>query len=133
MLAGFVDQEGEEFDAGGELFEREGRLLAGRKFQYLEDGEVAGDDELRQIVIGERIEVVQRLTRRLVEIATGRLLLDDQLARPEEVDEPLLAAQLLGGMLEESAAATAIDPVDIEELRLERLAVTLLIGMPSPA
>lgn len=83
-------------------------------------------------MVWNRIEIFERLVAGLVQIQSGRFLFSNQFAGPEQVDESLLVAQLLGGMLKQGAAATTIDSNNVEKLRSEGLALALFIGCACP-
>lgn len=65
-------------------------------------------------------EIVQRLGAGAVQVAAGRLVLDQQLALPEQVDEALAVAQFLDRLLEGGDKAT-FDAKDLEEVVVEGL------------
>ena len=64
----------------------------------LEGLEVAHEDAARAVALGKRIEILYVLSVRLAKITPGALLLDDQDARPEQVDEARAIVEL-GDML----------------------------------
>ncbi len=85
--------------------------------------EVARQDEPRTLRLGQPVEIIERLFRCSLEVEPRRLVLDDQLAGDEQVDEalpalvPRLDAAFVDGDL------FPVDAKDGEELIPERLLV----------
>ena len=59
--------------------------------------------------------------------------LNEELAGPEEIDEALLVAGFLDGVLEEGPVAAMVDAEDGEEFGLEGLAVAFFVDFALPA
>ncbi len=66
-----------------------------------------------------------------LEVFAAALVLDEQNAAPQQVDEATLAVVLFDGGFKRSDAA-ALDPIDIEEVIPERLGLGILAGFVCP-
>ena len=66
--------------------------------------EVGNDDVARDLavlaVVEEGLDVTERLRLRLAEIPAERLVLDDEVALPKEVDKPVMTGDFLHGRFE---------------------------------
>ena len=115
----------------GQLREGEGDGLTLVQVVKLEGPEIADEDVARTVALGQRVEVLSGLPVRLAEIAPGALLLDDQDARPEEVDEPRPVVEP-GDMLLVAGDGPAAHIEDLEEVVVEALRLALLVGSVPP-
>src|SRR5690606_24603189 len=105
-LAGLIVEEGEVADVARQILQREGNDAIREQVAKLEGGEVGDDDGLGQVVVRHGGKVVEGLDLRPGKVASGRFLLSEELARPEEVDEALPSPSFLDGVFEEGTVAT---------------------------
>ena len=126
-----TEDEAERLDVAGQFREREGDGLPLVEIVKLEGLEVAHEDVARAVALGQRVEILPGLSVRPAEIAPGALLLDDQDARPEQVDEPRTVVEL-GDMLLVAGDGLAADIEDLEEVVVEALRLALLVGRVPP-
>ena len=82
-----AEDEAEVLHVRGKVLEAESDLCSLVEIVQLEGLEIADEDVAGTFPLLERIEVLSGLTVGFAEIAAGALLLDDQDARPEQVDE----------------------------------------------
>ena len=85
-------------------------------FQVVEAkaGEIGDQHVLGQVALQDAGEIVQRLGVGPVEVFAARLVLDQQHAFPEQVDEALLVAELFDRLLKRGEPL-ATDAEDIEK------------------
>jgi hypothetical protein len=114
-----------------QVLEREFVRGPGCQVVQAEGDEVADDDVARQVAFLDAGEIVQRLGKGAVEALAARLLLHQQHAGPEQVDEPLSAAVLLDRVLEGGDALVG-DAEDFEEGDPERLGLARFVGGVGP-
>src|SRR3546814_19640022 len=105
---------GELFDVLVQFGQREGDFTP--RFQLLqpESLEITDQHELGQIVIAQAKHVIVRLPLGLEQIFARALLLDQQHARPEQVDESALVALDQIDLLLEHPDALPYAPDDVE-------------------
>jgi hypothetical protein len=100
---GFVaSQKAKQSDVFVQVFQRKFHRFASGQAVHAHAGKVAHHDELGQVALGQTREVAQGLVKRSVQVFAQRLLLDQQHAGPEQVNETLASAvffhrQLKGG------------------------------------
>ena len=122
--------EPEFLDVAGQVHKGEGDGLTLAQIVKLEVLEVAHEDVARAVALGHRVEIFPGLPVRLAEITPGALLLDDQDARPEQVDEARAVVQL-ADMLLVARHRPAAHVEHLEELVVEALRLALLVrGVP---
>ena len=126
MSAAVPEDEAERLDVRGQLREGEGDGFPLVQVAKLEGPEVADEDVARAVALGQRVEVLSGLPVRLAEIAPGALLLDDQDARPEEVDESRAVVEP-GDMLLVAGDGPAAHVEHLEEVVVEALRLALLV------
>ena len=127
------EDETERLDMRGQVREREGDGLTLVEIVKLEGLEVAHQDEARALALRQRVEILPRLFVGFAEIAPGALLLDDQHARPEQVDEARTVVELRDmGLV--SRDAPPPHPEHVEEGVVKALRLALLVGgiLPVP-
>jgi hypothetical protein len=122
-----AEDEGEVLNIVLEVGEQESPLAPFLQVEQVPALEVAGQNVSWPLRLREPVVVIKGLVARLAKIETGGLLLDDERARPEQVDEALLVARqvldplLIGGDL------AAADAEAIEEVVVEGLGLALLV------
>ena len=126
-----AEYEAERLDVAGQVLEREGGGLPLAQIMKLKGLEVACQNVARLVPLGERVEILPGLTVGAGQIAPGALLLDDQDARPEQVDEPGAVVGLLHMFLV-ARDGPAPDPEHLEEVVVEALRLALLVGRVPP-
>lgn len=122
-----ADDEAERLDVVGQVRQREPGLFARVQIGQMEGLEVADHDVAWELVVLQARKVVEGLGAGAVEITASRLVLNQQLAFPEQVDETLAVAQLLDRLLEGGDQA-AFDAEDLEEVVVEGLRVAPLVA-----
>jgi hypothetical protein len=101
-------------------WELEHFALGGVQVDDRHPGEVARDDESRQLLVREGVEVVERLVDRLAEVLSSALVLGQQHARPNHVYEAGAASRRASRVaLERSAHPSTLDTEEGEEVRPE--------------
>jgi len=118
--------EPELVDVAGEVREGEGGGFPLVQIVKLEGLEIADEDVAWAVALGQRVEILPGLSVRLAEIPPGALLLDDQDARPEQVDEPRAVVEL-GDMLLVAGDGPAAHVEHLEEVVVEALRLALLV------
>jgi hypothetical protein len=116
-------------------FGRERRVLIGFQVMQGDSPEVRDDDPSGYFFVSpgvlEAAYVVHRLRVRLPEVLASALVLNDQAARPEQVDGAPRPTKLLYGFLERRNGST-FDAENVEELIPERLALRVLTRFVFP-
>ena len=123
--------EAKSLDMVVQVRQGERSLLALVQIVKLEAPEVADQDIARPFPLGQAVEILPGLPVGDFEIAPFALLLDDQDARPEQVDEPGAVIQLLH-MRFVARDGTSPYTGNLEELVVEALRLTLLVGCVLP-
>ena len=82
-----AEDEAERLDMSGQVRQREGDDLPFVQIVKLVSLKVAHQDVARALARGQRVEILPSLLVCCRQIASGALLLDDQHAWPEEIDE----------------------------------------------
>src|SRR6056297_58631 len=121
------EDEAEALDMVRQVLQQEGRFLAGVEVDQLERLEIADKDVSRLFVIGDVAQVVERLLLGLEQIAPLGFLLDDEGARPEQINESAgtPGARHRHFILRDLAA---LDPEDAEKGVVKALGLALLIA-----
>ena len=114
-------------EIGLEVLEQESPLAVLLQIEQVPALEVAGQDVARAVALQQPVIIIERLVARLAQVQSRRLLLDDQGARPEQVDEALLVAGQVADTLLVSRDLTAADAEAIEEFVVECLGFALLV------
>jgi len=122
-----ADDEAELLDVLRQVGEREAGLLAFVAVEKLERLEVAEKLEAGPVPFRQRVEVRTGLIAGGDEIAPGALLLDQQDAGPEQVDEAGRVVEALDVFLVAGDGAPP-NAEDVEELVVEALGLALLVG-----
>ncbi len=126
-----AQDEAELLDVSGQLGEREARLLAFVEVEQFEVLKIAHQQVAGPLVLRESVEVGHCLSAGRGEIPAGALLLDEQHARPEQVDEALGVVEPLDVLLVAGDAAP-LDAEDPEESVVEALRLALLVAGVRP-
>jgi hypothetical protein len=92
---------------------------------------VAHHQRVRQVALGNAGKVAHGLVERGLQGLAARLLLDQHLPRPEQIDVTLPAAVLFDGMLEARDAPVG-EAEDLEKVDPERDGLLLFVGRVSP-
>ncbi len=121
-----AEDEPERLDMRGQVREREGDDFALVEIVKLEGLEVAHQDGARAVALGQRVEILPGLFVGRFQVAPGALLLDDENARPEQVNEPGAIVEL-GDVLLVAGNLTTAFPKDLKELVVEALRLALLV------
>ena len=118
-----------------QVFQRELDSFGGFKPVHPKAREVADDNDLRQIPLGQAGEIRECLSQRGVQVFATRLLFDQQHAGPEQIDKAVCsgfgAGQLFHGMLKGGDALVG-DAEDFKEINPERLALAVFMGRVGP-
>ena len=125
------EDETERLDMRRQVREREGDGFPFVKIAKPEGLEVAHQDVARALAVRQRVEVLPGLFVCRRQVQPGALLVDDEHARPEQVDEAGSVAELRD-MLLEAGDITAAFPEDLEELVVEALRLALLVCRVPP-
>ena len=123
---GDPEDEAELLDVVRQLFEPESEHVPLQEVAEFEVLEIADQDVAGLLVFREGIEIAAGLLVGLLQIAPGALLLDDQDARPEEVDESARVVELPHVLLVAGHGLPA-HPEDAEEVVVEALGLALLV------
>ena len=126
-----TDDEAELLDLLGQVDKREAGLLAFLPVKQLEHLEIAKQLVAGTVPLGKRIEVPASLTARNGQVATSALLLDQQNARPEQVDEAVGVVQSPDVFLVPRDGAPP-DAENVEEFVVEALRLALLVCSVRP-
>ena len=126
-----AQDEAELLDVGGQVRQGERDAFALVEIMELEGLKVANQNVAGPFPLGQAIEILPGLPVGIFEVASLALLLDDQDARPEQVDEPGAVIQLLY-MFFVARHGTPPYIENLEELVVEALCLTLLVGRVPP-
>jgi hypothetical protein len=126
-----TEDEPEPFDVPREVGKRERDALVLVEVVELEVLEVAHQEIAWQVSIPDAGEVIEGLLFRLDEVTADALLLHQQHAPPEQIDEPAVGAEISDGLLEGRHAADG-HPEDFEEVAIKELGLPLLVAVPGP-
>ena len=126
-----AEDEAELFDVGVQVGEGKGGGVAFVEVVQLEGLEIADQDVARALVLRQGVDVVPGLLVGAGEVAPGALLLDDQDAGPEQVDEARPVVQL-GHMRFVARHGAAFDPEYLEEVVVEALRLAFFVGRLAP-
>ena len=118
--------EGEILDVLGKLAEPKSNCGVIFEVVQLEDLEIAHQNVAGKLVLFEPGKVVEGLFLGACQVAAGALLLHQEDALPEQIDEPALVAKLLDRLLETGDAAAG-NAEYLEELVVEGLALAALV------
>ena len=124
-----------QLDVFVQIFQVKSESFAGSKPLHPKTGEVAFDDELRQVALGNAREIVQRLRQRFVQVFAARFVLHQQHAGPEQVDVAIefcaVPRQFLNRMFKAGNALVG-DAKYFEKVDPEGLGLAAFIGGVSP-
>ena len=124
-----AEDEAERLDVAGQFLKREADLFAFAEIVKLERLEIADEDVAGALVFGQGVEILPGLPVGLAEIATGALLLDDQDAGPEEIDEAGAVVEL-GDVVLVAGDRAPPDAEHPEEVVVEALRLAgLVLGL----
>ena len=126
-----AEDKAERLDMAGQVREREADHFAFTEIVKLERPEIADEDVAGALLLGQGVEILSRLSVGLVEITPGALLLDDQHAGPEQVDETGAVAEL-GDMLLVAGDRSPPDAEHLEKVVVEALRLAGLVGGVAP-
>ena len=126
-----ADDEPELLDVPGQVGEGEAGLLAFVAVEQLERLEVAQQLVAGAFPFGQRVEVGAGLLASGGQVTAGALLLDQQHARPEQVDEAGRVVEPVDVLLV-PGDGTALDAEDLEERVVEALGLALLVRGVGP-
>ena len=126
-----ADDEPELLHVPGQVGEGEACLLAFVAVEQLERLEVAQQLVAGAVPFGQRVEVGAGLLASGGQVTASALLLDQQHARPEQVDEAGRVVEPLDALLVPGDGA-ALDAEDLEERIVEALGLALLVRGVGP-
>ena len=126
-----AENEAERLHVARQVHERESGLLPLVQIVKLEGLEVADQDAAGPVPLGQGVEILPGLPIGAGKIAPGALLLDDQDARPEQVDVAVRVVETLY-VLFIARDGPALDPEYLKEVVVEALRLALLVGRVPP-
>ena len=126
-----AEDEAEPLDVRRQVGQGEAGLLALVPVEQLERPEVAEQLVAGAVAFGQRVEVGARLPAGRVQAAPGALLLDQQHAGPEQVDEAVRGVEPPDVFFVARDGAPP-DAEDLEEVVVETLRLALLVGGVGP-
>ena len=103
------------------------------KISYAEVPEVRGDDDTREVLNVDALEVVNRLGFCSCEILAGRLMFSNERAWPEKVNTTAPTSGLTFGSRFESSYALPVNAENAEELIPKGLRLGVLVVGPFPS
>jgi hypothetical protein len=132
VAAAAAEDEGEGLDMFGEFVEAEADFAVLVKVEEAPVLKIAGEDVTGLLVVGEPVEIVERLAGGVREVEAGGLVLGDEGAGPEEIDEAALQAVVGLDAPFKAGDLAALDAEDREEILVEGLGLALLVGFGLP-
>ena len=106
-------------------------LVVSAQAVYPKAGEVADDDDLRQVALGQAGKIVERLLKCAVEVFAARFVFYQQHAGPEQIDKALRGAELFDVELERGHALVG-DAEDFKKVDPEGLGLRVFVGGVCP-
>ena len=127
-----AEDEGERLDVVFQVSEPERPFAPFIQVEQVPALEIAGEDVTRALRLRQPVVVIQRLVAGALEIEAGRFLLDDQGARPEQVDESALVAGQVADALLVVGNLAPVDAEALEEFVVEGLGLALFVPSLAP-